>query len=634
MNHQPSDTRLPASAPPSAEVTPWRLNIGANVTPDGTRFCVWAPTARRVELVLFAAGREAARHAMDRDERGYWTTHIAGVGAGARYAYSVDGGPPRPDPASRSQPDGVHAPSEVVDPERFAWSDAGWRGRPLEALVIYELHIGTATPEGTCDALIDKLPALVELGVTALEIMPIAAFPGRRNWGYDGVDLYAPAAIYGGPDGFKRLVDAAHRHGLAILLDVVYNHLGPDGNYLREFSPAYFTERHHTPWGAALNLDGPGHAAVRQFLIDNACYWVHEYHVDGLRLDATHALIDDSPQHFLQELTTTLRASLPPERQVVIIAEDERNEARLALPPAEGGYGLDGLWADDFHHIARVLCTGERHGYYGDYAGTLAELLQTIRDGWFYQGQHSPSLDRPRGSSPLALRYPQFIYCIQNHDQIGNRPLGDRLHHLIDLETYRALSALLLLLPQTPLLFQGQEWAASSPFLYFTDHHAELGRLVTEGRRREFAYFLNETGSQVPDPQAEATFERSKLRWGERDTSPHRETLALYRDLLRLRAGHPALRRRDREALHATPSGERACVIRRAGHAPEETLWIVVNLGERAAVPLEVQTTRILLDTNDPRYGGDEPATLVSSQGVTQVHFNAPGVVVAGMVSC
>ncbi len=609
----------------------WRLAIGATVTHDGTSFCVWAPTARRVEVVVFQDGHESSRHAMRRDERGYWMTHVAGIGAGTRYAYSVDDGPPRPDPASRSQPDGVHAPSEIVDPAGFVWHDSDWRGRPLEDLIIYELHVGTATPGGTFDSLIEKLPYFVDLGVTALEIMPVADFPGRRNWGYDGVDLYAPANAYGGPEAFKRLIDAAHRHGLAIILDVVYNHFGPDGNYLHSYSPAYFTDRHHTPWGAALNLDGPGCAAVRRFLIDNACYWAHEYHIDGLRLDATHALIDDSSKHFLQELAESVRATLPADRHFVITAEDERNLARMALPATQGGYGLDALWADDFHHAARIALTGEQHGYYADYSGSIAELVTTIRDGWLYQGQTSTAAGHPRGTSPLALRYPQFIYCIQNHDQIGNRPLGDRLNHLVDRASYRALSALLLLLPQTPLLFQGQEWAASSPFLFFTDHHAELGRLVTEGRRREFAYFHTTTGIEVPDPQDRATFERSKLRWDEIGESPHRETLALYRDLIRLRTTHPALRHRDRAALSVNQIGDRSFIIQRDGDESAQTLWIVVNLGARAAIPLDSRARSILLDTNDPRYGGDAPAMLSSSTDVTQMQMNARGVVVVGV---
>ncbi|HEX6289662.1 MAG TPA: malto-oligosyltrehalose trehalohydrolase [Herpetosiphonaceae bacterium] len=615
----------------------WSLDIGAQVTRQGVRFQVWAPDAQQVAVMLFEQGSPAGRHALSRDPEadGCWSGEIKGIGAGARYAFSVDGGEPRPDPASRWQPEGVHAPSVVVDPATYAWNDADWHGLPLDELIIYEVHVGTATPEGSFEALIEKLPYFRSLGVTALEIMPVHDFPGCRNWGYDGVNLYAPANCYGGPESFKRLVDAAHRHGLAIILDVVYNHFGPDGNYLRVFSPHYFTDRHCTPWGDALNLDGPGSAAVRSFLINNALYWAHEYHVDGLRLDATHALIDDSPQHFLQQLSAAVCATLPVERHFVLTAEDERNDPRLARSITQGGYGLDGLWADDFHHQVRVALTGARHGYYAAYSGSVPDLVKTIADGWFYQGQPSVTSGHARGASPLELRLPQFVYCIQNHDQIGNRPVGDRLNHTVDPATYRAVSALLLLVPQTPLLFQGQEWAASSPFQFFTDHHAELGGLVTEGRRNEFAYFLTDTGVVVPDPQAAQTFERSKLRWAEIEQPQHAAVLALYRDLLRLRRSHPALRRRDREALRAAALGDQALLLRRDGSEPQHMLLAIVNLGAALSCPIEPHEAdeptawRVLLDTNSAGYGGSAPARLSgdSASGQT-LQMSAPGVVV------
>lgn len=634
MQQPTPDTHTPSPS--------WQLPIGATVTQHGVRFRVWAPDAERVEVVLFQDDQQTARHALNRSEDGYWSGEVAGIGAGTRYAFSVDGGDPRPDPASRFQPDGVHAPSQVVDPAAFQWSDGAWRGLPLDDLIIYEVHVGTATPDGTFEALIPKLPYFRELGVTALEIMPIADFPGCRNWGYDGVDLYAPANCYGGPDGFKRLVDAAHAHGLTVMLDVVYNHVGPDGNYLRVFSPAYFTEQHHTPWGAALNLDQPGSGPVREFLINNALYWAHEYHVDGLRLDATHALIDDSPRHLLQQLTETVHASLPPDRRFVITAEDERNDAILARPIRDGGYGLDAIWADDFHHEARVALTGEQHGYYANYTGSSVDLARTIQDGWFYQGQIAPASARARGPIPTDLRYPQFIYAIQNHDQIGNRPVGDRLHHVIDADSYRALSALLLLVPETPLLFQGQEWAASTPFLFFTDHQAELGRLVTEGRRKEFSYFLAETGVEVPDPQAETTFERSKLNWDEINAPDHAPTLLLYRDLIALRRTHPALQRRDRDALRVevVPASDdpgveprdnatTGIVITRQGATPQQPVLIAINLAGRFDRDVQrlfptATNLRVVLDTNDPRYGGSAPARLDERT----IRLDHPGVVV------
>ena len=609
----------------------WSLPIGAQVKRQGVRFRVWSPDAEQVAVALYENGSLAATHALqpDPEESDYWLAEVRGIGAGARYAFSIDGGEPRPDPASRWQPDGVHAPSAVVDAASHQWQDQSWRGVPLDDLIIYEIHVGTATAEGTFEALIEKLPYFRELGVTALELLPIHGFPGCRNWGYDGVNLYAPVDCYGGPHSLKRLVDAAHAHGLAIILDVVYNHFGPDGNYLRVFSPRYFTDRHCTPWGDALNLDGEGSQAVRSYLINNALYWAHEYHIDGLRLDATHELIDDSPQHFLQQLTAAVCATLPIERQFVISAEDERNDPKLARSLTKAGYGLDAIWADDFHHQVRIALTGEQHGYYANYTGTIPDLVKTISDGWFYQGQQTINRERVRGSSPRELQLPQFVYCIQNHDQIGNRPIGDRLNHSVDPAAYRAASALLLLLPHTPLLFQGQEWAASSPFQFFTDHNAELGVLVTEGRRKEFAYFLTETGITVPDPQIVDSFERSKLRWDELDQPEHAPVLALYRELLRLRRSHPALLRREREALTVMPIADRALVLRREGPAPQQTLLAIVNLGDALSYTLDGESTawQMLLDTNDSRFGGVAPAEIASAEaGRQMVQMNAPGV--------
>jgi maltooligosyltrehalose trehalohydrolase len=618
------------------------MPIGAQITRQGVLFRVWAPEARAVAVVLFEQGNPAATHplAPDPEEACYWNGEIKGLGAGTRYAFSVDGGEPRPDPASRWQPDGVHAPSAVVDPTSYTWNDAGWHGIPLEDAIIYEVHIGTATPEGTFDGLIGRLPYFRDLGVTALEIMPIHDVPGCRNWGYDGVDLYAPANNYGGPEGFKRLIDAAHAHGLAIILDVVYNHFGPDGNYLRVFSPHYFTDRHHTPWGDALNLDGPNSEAVRSFLINNALYWAHEYHVDGLRLDATHALIDDGPQHFLQQLTAAVCATLPIERHFLLTAEDDRNCPRMARSITQAGYGLDALWADDFHHQVRVALTGEQHGYYAAYTGSVQDLVTTIADGWFYQGQRSQVSGQERGEPPHELNLPQFVYCIQNHDQVGNRPVGDRLNHLVDPAAYRAASALLLLVPQTPLLFQGQEWAASTPFQFFTDHNAELGKLVTEGRRKEFAYFLIETGIEVADPQAVATFERSKLCWEELERPEHAAVLTLYRDLLHLRRTHPALRRRDRSALQVVPLGEQAFMLRRVGSQPQDTLVAIINLGATFSHQLAPEGTeaaprawRILMDTNSEQYGGVDSAKLSDEQSdVQSLQMSAPGLVLLHMI--
>jgi maltooligosyltrehalose trehalohydrolase len=629
----------------TAEHPPWRLPIGATPAGDGTHFRVWAANAQRVDVVL--AGGEAT-HALAAEGDGYFAGYVAGVGPGARYMYRLDGGDRRPDPAARFQPAGVHGPSQVIDPAAFAWTDGGWRGVPIEDMAIYELHVGTATDGGTFDALIERLDDIRDLGVTAIELMPVADFPGERGWGYDGVCLFAPARAYGEPDALRRLVDAAHARGLAVLLDVVYNHLGPDGNYLRQFSRAYFTARHTTPWGEALNFDGSGSRPVRDFFIANACYWAHEFHIDGLRLDATHAILDDGPTHILAELAATVRASLSPDRHFVLIVENEHNDPTLVREPRtknqepssalDGfsvlgsrsfeGYGLDGIWADDFHHQVRVALAGDRDGYYADYDGTAADIAATLRQGWFYVGQPSAYGGHPRGAPADDVPYPAFIHCIQNHDQIGNRALGERLHHQIGLDAYRAASALLLLSPATPLLFMGQEWAASSPFQFFTDHEPELGRLVTAGRRAEFAGFAAFAGETVPDPQSPATFERSKLRWDERAAPPHAGVLRLYRDLLDLRR-HPALRERSRESVAVVALGERTVALRRstAGAA----LLAVVHLGGAPVrVDLAAQAATaapagsrwvMLLDTEAAEYGGSA-APLLDAAG--EVALPAP----------
>ena len=611
----------------------WCLPLGARPANDGVEFRVWAPDHDDVVVVEYVDGVPAATYPLVADPAGYWSGHVAGLEAGSQYMYRLGGELDRPDPASRHQPTSVHGPSMVVDPA-FPWTDDRWTGLPREALVIYELHVGTATDAGTFEALIARLPYLRELGITALELMPVADFPGDRNWGYDGVDLYAPARAYGGTVGLKLLVDAAHAHGLAVLLDVVYNHLGPAGNYLRDYSRQYFTGRHHTPWGEAINFDGSAKQAVRDFFMDNALYWVHEYHIDGLRLDATHAIIDDSPVHLLQELAERVRASLPAGRQVVLIAEDERNEARLSQPVAQGGIGLDGLWADDFHHVVRVCLTGEQEGYFGDYQGGTAELVTVLRDGWLYQGQPSLLAGHPRGTPAYDLAPAAFVHCIQNHDQIGNRALGERLNHDVSLPAYLAASVLLLLSPYTPLLFMGQEWAASTPFLFFTDHDAELGKAVTEGRRREFAYFAKFTGAEVPDPQALTTFERSRLDWSERTAEPHAGVLRIYRDLLDLRRRVPAASYGDRSGFEVRGAGNAGvALLRRAPATADQALLVIVNLRGSAEFDLtdlvaSAQDWCLALDSLDARYGGVTPDELapppVLSDQVPHIKLDGP----------
>ncbi|HEX2092587.1 MAG TPA: malto-oligosyltrehalose trehalohydrolase, partial [Longimicrobiaceae bacterium] len=602
--------------------------LGARVDERGVEFRVWAPGHRQVDVVVYGPNEESL-HPLAPEGEGFFAGRVEGLRARARYRLRLDEGDTFPDPCSRSQPEGVHGPSEVVDPAAFPWTDGGWRGIPLEEMVIYELHVGTATPEGTFDALIGRLDYFVELGVTALELMPVAEFPGERNWGYDGVCLFAPDSSYGGPEGLRRLVDAAHGRGVAVIQDVVYNHFGPEGNYLPVFSSGrIFTERHHTPWGAAVNYDSEGSAAVREMVVQNALHWAHEYHLDGLRLDATHAIIDDSPTHILTELAERVRASLGPERHFVLMAEDERNDRRVVLPIEEGGIGLDAVWADDFHHQLRSRVAGDDEGYYADYTGTVEDLAATLGRGWFYQGQHSEHRGEARGTPAKGIPPQRFVHCIQNHDQVGNRALGDRLHHEVDPALYRAASALLLLSPYTPLLWMGQEWAASTPFLYFTDHPEELGKRVTEGRRNEFRGFSAfqdpSMRERIPDPQSPDTFRRSKLRWEEQERMPHAGILALYRELLRLRRTRPALR--PGGSFRVAALGGEGIALRREG--PEGgALLLLVSFSEglRAETGAREETRapegsrwELLLATEEGRFGGDREGEVasVSPEGV------------------
>jgi maltooligosyltrehalose trehalohydrolase len=577
----------------------------------GTEFTVWAPASGGVEVILRTAHGDAA-HPLAPLGSGWFRGSVAGSAPGDRYRLRLDGGEAMPDPLSRSQPDGVHGDSEVVDVGSFRWTDEAWRGIGSDDLVIYEVHVGTATPDGTFDALIPRLQELADLGVTALELMPVAAFPGMRNWGYDGVYPFAPAHPYGGPRGLQRLVDAAHGAGLAVILDVVYNHFGPEGNYFPVVTGGrIFTERHHTPWGAAVNYDDDGSAGVRAMVLANVVEWVRDYHIDGLRLDATHAIVDTSEPHILEEIARSAREAA--DRSVVIIAEDERNERRLVLPLPDG-LGLDAVWADDFHHAVRRLLAGDRDGYYAAYEGVADELARTLELGWLYQGEvYSPTREA-RGTPAADIPPRCFVHCIQNHDQVGNRAMGERLHHQIGGDAYRAVSALLLLSPYTPLLWMGQDWAATTPFLYFTDHAEELGRLVTRGRRDEFRHFAAFSDpalrAQIPDPQAESTFHKSRLDWSERGREPHAGVHRLYRALLHLRRRHPALRVRSRDAWDVATLSDGALALRRRGAG--EDLLLVANLRGSLDVQLEENGVtspprspwEAVLSTNEERFGG------------------------------
>jgi maltooligosyltrehalose trehalohydrolase len=531
---------------------------------------------------------------------------VATARVGSRYRLRLDGDATYPDPWSRSQPDGVHGASEVVDHAAFAWSDDDWPGIRREDLVILELHVGTATEQGTFDALIELLPYYADLGVTALELMPVAEFPGSRNWGYDGVSLFAPSSAYGGPDGLKRFVAAAHGQGLAVLLDVVYNHFGPEGNYLPAVTGGrIFTERHHTPWGAAVNYDDTGSAAVRETVLANVRQWIADYHLDGLRLDATHAIYDDSPTHILQLIAEAARDAAGG-RDVVVIAEDERNERRLLLPAGDGGYGLDGVWADDAHHSLRRLVAGDDEGYYSAYRGTAAELARTLERGWLYQGEYYEPTGHPRGTESDGLEPHSFVHCIQNHDQVGNRALGERLNHHVTPDVYRAVSTLLLLTPYTPLLWMGQEWAASTPFLYFTDHPEELGRKVTEGRREEFSGFSAfadpAVRERIPDPQHVSSFNRSRLDWSELDDASHAGIAALYRELLALRRSHPALLERARTSWSVQAHGAATLTWLRQGGGRD--LLLVAHLSGSHVLELPAGDWNVLLHSEESRFGG------------------------------
>ena len=618
----------------------WHSRLGARPDAGGTKFCVWAPTTRAVELVLDRGEAPAQARPLQAQPGGFFDGAFEDVRPGDRYRYRLDGEGPFPDPVSRYQPDGVHGASMVIDPAAFRWSDADWRGVPLSDLSVYELHVGAFTPEGTFAGVERRLPYLKALGVTAIELMPVADFPGSRGWGYDGAALFAPAHAYGAPDDLRRLVDAAHRVGLAVLLDVVYNHTGPDGAYLFAFSPFYFTNRHQSPWGAGVNLDGERATDVREFFVENALHWIHEYRMDGLRLDATHAIADDSPRHFLAELSARVKASVTG-REVLLIAEDHRNLATMVEPVDQGGWGLDAVWADDLHHEIRRLVAGDRDGYYQDYRGTTEDIAATIRQGWFFTGQHSSYLATARGTDPSGIPPERFVVCLQNHDQIGNRAFGDRLNQLIDLAVYRAASVLLLAAPETPLVFMGQEWAATTPFLYFTDHHPELGRDVTAGRRLEFARFEAFSDparrDQIPDPQAEATFLASRLNWEECTNAPHAGIHALYAAMFAMRRQEPAFARGAGATSAAVALDDGTVAVRRS--SDEAATVVVARLRGAGRVSLDLvpgvadlgagAAWTVVLNSEAPRFAADPaPPTIDLTGPAPAVDFIRPSAVI------
>lgn len=612
--------------------TDWTPTLGAQPRSDHTRFAVYAPEAQTVVLCL----DDRHEHALTRDDRGVFKRRVEGVGAGTRYTYRLDDHDPWPDPWSRWQPQGVHGPSQVIDPRAFAWHDEAWRGVSREHLVFYELHVGTFTTEGTFAAAAARLPWLRDLGVTAVELMPVAAFPGTRNWGYDGAALFAPSERYGHPDDLRRLVDEAHGLGLAVFLDVVYNHLGPDGAYLAAFVPHVLTDRHPSPWGRGIDLDGPDSALIRRTFVDNALHWIVEYHLDGLRLDATHALTDEGPEHVLAQMAREVAAIVPPGRHVHLFAEDERNLARLVEPPGMNGYGLDGLWADDFHHAVRRRVAGDSEGYYQDYAGTTDEIVTALNTGWIYQGLYSVHRKGARGGPSDGVPLPACVICIQNHDQIGNRAFGERLHHQVDIETWLALSTLLLTAPATPLLFMGQEWAARSPFLFFTHHEPGLGRLVTAGRRSEFNAFAAFSDpavrERIPDPQDDATWRSSVLDWSERHDEPHTRCATAYRQLLALRRTLLFDAPRDRAHVCAEAPDANTIVLRQT--ASDGTPLVTLVSLARGPVQMAIPTTDLDAPWDvrfDTRGGRTSHARMERSpDGGAVVTAEAPCAVVLG----
>ena len=598
-----------------------RLPVGAEILPSGeAHFRVWAPRRRAVEVALEGGGRTS----LSSEGNGYFSGTAREARAGARYKYRLDGGESFPDPASRFQPEGPHGPSQVVDPAAYRWKDGAWKGLSLPGQVLYEMHVGTFTKEGTWDAAARELTALRELGVTVVEVMPVADFAGRFGWGYDGVDLYAPTRLYGNPDAMRAFVDEAHRLGLGVILDVVYNHLGPSGNYLPQFSARYFSDKYGTEWGEPFNYDGEDGGPVREFIVANAGYWIAEFHLDGLRLDATQSMHDASPEHVLAAIGREARRAAAP-RSIILVAENEPQETRLVRPAEEGGYGLDALWNDDFHHSAMVALTGRNEAYYTDYRGAPQEFVSALKYGYLYQGQGYRWQGKRRGTPSFGVPRPAFVTFIQNHDQVANSARGLPAHLLASPARWRAMTALMLLAPGTPMLFQGQEFASSKPFLFFADHEGDLAKGVRTGRRGFLSQFrslaLDEWTAALADPADPATFESCRLDHAERDR--HREAWALHRDLLRVRREDEVLRRQGADGLDGAVLGAQAFAMRFFGAEGDDRL-LVVNLGrdehfspapEPLLAPPAGGLWTVCWSSEDRAYGGSGTFPLDSADG-------------------
>lgn len=595
--------------------------LGATVVEGGVSFRVWAPNAEEVEVVL----ENGMRERLNRDGEGYYHGLSSQASVGMTYRYRIDGRDVFPDPCSRFQPEGPHGPSQIVHSAAYNWNDRNWPGVQMSGQIIYELHVGAFTKEGTFDAAIQRLDFLAQIGFTLVELMPIAEFPGRWNWGYDGVCLFAPSHRYGDYEALKRFVDAAHQRGLGVLLDVVYNHFGPDGNYLTVYSPEYTTTRYPNEWGEAVNYDGPGSGSVREFILQNACYWIEDFHLDGLRIDATQSIHDASTPHILAEISTETRRVAKP-RSIVLVAENEPQDVRALWPVERGGWGLDAMWSDDFHHLTRVAATGCSEAYYSDYRGTPQEFISVVKRGFLYQGQRYHWQDKPRGTVVRDEPANSFVFYLQNHDQIGNTLHGDRLPSLTSPGRHRAITALWLLAPQTPMFFMGQEFSASSQFLFFVDYvDQNLGAKVHKGREQFLAQFPSyaapDARVSMLDPNHPSAFARSTLDW--KESEKHASLCRLHSDLLRLRREDLVFAAQARNRLDGAVLGQHAFVIRYYETTGRDRL-VVVNLGadlhlvpapEPLLAPGPMGEWRLIWSSNHPQYGGPGTVNPLTEKG-------------------
>ncbi|MGE5432268.1 MAG: malto-oligosyltrehalose trehalohydrolase [Syntrophomonadaceae bacterium] len=619
-----------------------KFPIGAEVQKDGgVHFRLWAPKHKRAEVVLEeeeSSGKKGRPYEMTPENNGYFSVLADRAKEGTLYRFRLENGKNTfPDPASRYQPEGPHGPSQVVDADKFQWSDSAWKGVAPKGQVIYEMHIGTFTREGTYLSAVKELKHLKELGITVLEVMPLADFTGNFGWGYDGVDLFAPMHVYGKPDDLRIFIDQAHKEGLGVILDVVYNHLGPDGNYLKEFTTDYFTDKYENEWGEAINFDGENSAPVREFFLSNARYWIEEFHFDGLRLDATQQIFDSSKPHVLAEITKTVRQA-GKGRKTLIVAENEPQMAKLVRPLEENGFGMDCLWNDDLHHSAMVALTGHHEAYYTDYLGKPQEFISAFKWGYLYQGQYYKWQKKPRGTQSLKLKAENFCTFIQNHDQVANSGRGQRIHELTSPGKFKAMTALILLAPGTPMLFQGQEFASSNPFYYFADHNEKLAKQVAEGRSEFLAQFPSlatpEMQSCLPDPANPGTFERSKIDFSERKS--HAGIYKMHGDLLRLRREDPVISRQNKKEMDGAVLSEEAFLLRFFDENEGDRL-LLINLGrdielsiapEPLLAPPEGRNWKVLWASENPEYGGcGSPA--IEAQGVWRIQGHAAALLTA-----